>query len=164
MVKFGFIKVSLQKMSQMLKYVWWRLVKSRQEPHQIALGFGIGAFIGVFPTFGLGLILILGLGAIIKFHVPAAIAGTLVANPFLGPFWIFMSVKVGNWVLGGHAKEVDSIFPDWLTKIFKAGTGYLLGNLVLSILAAIVSYFIVLLFVTWYQKMKNKAGACNEKK
>jgi uncharacterized protein (DUF2062 family) len=31
-----------------------KLLSLRASPHQIALGFAIGVFIGIFPTFGLG--------------------------------------------------------------------------------------------------------------
>ena len=38
-----------------------KLLSLRASPHQIALGFAIGVFIGIFPTFGLGGVFIIAL-------------------------------------------------------------------------------------------------------
>ena len=64
------------KLRHPLQYYWllarvWirKLFMLRTDPNQIALGFAIGAFIGVFPTFGVGFLLISAVALIIKFNV-----------------------------------------------------------------------------------------------
>ena len=38
-----------------------KAIKQKASPHSIALGFAIGSFIAIFPTFFLGLLIIFGL-------------------------------------------------------------------------------------------------------
>lgn len=129
----------------------------RSDPHQIALGFALGAFIGVFPTFGLGFIVISLIAVVLKFNVPAAFLGTAIANPFLGPFWMFASYKVGKLIMDffDSKKEIEAA-AGFLTKLFHSGLDYIVGNLLISIIAGVISYFIVLKLVVWVAKKRSE--------
>jgi len=53
----------------------------------------VGAFLGVFPTFGLGILIALALAIAFKFNKAAAILGSLIMNPLTTPFfWTASSV------------------------------------------------------------------------
>lgn len=117
-----------------------RLLRFRGEPSQVALGAALGVFIGVFPTFGSGILLTAALGAVIRFHVPAALlAGMLSVIPPLGTFWIFISAYVG-----GLRPELIHQFtssPGQMLQLSASVIGrYLWGTLVVSIAASLVSY------------------------
>ncbi len=134
-----------------------KLFHLRSTPHQIALGFAIGAFIGIFPTFGLGFLVISAIAVFIKFNVPAAFIGTAIANPFLGPLWIFLSYKIGSYFKPFfHSDANIAAASGTMSKIFHAGLDYLVGNTLLSGFLALASYFIVLRMVIWIEEKKNE--------
>jgi uncharacterized protein (DUF2062 family) len=128
-----------------------KLLHARTDEHQIALGFAIGAFIGVFPTFGLGFFVIAAMAVVIRFNVPAAVIGTAVANPFLGPFWMFLSYQVGKAVMSAIPGDEDALVKQsgLFTVFLDKGTDYLIGNTLVSAAAAVVGYIVVRNAVTY---------------
>jgi len=63
------------------------------------LGFGLGAFIGIFPTFGVGSLLAFYAARRLSWGRSTAVAGTFVMNPCTAPFFYSLSVFTGAWVL-----------------------------------------------------------------
>jgi hypothetical protein len=45
----------LDRTKRIFRYVYLRLVRVADDPVHVALGFALGVFIGVFPTFGIGI-------------------------------------------------------------------------------------------------------------
>ena len=142
-----------------LKLYLRKILHLRTDTHQISLGFAIGAFIGVFPTFGLGFILISILALVIKFNVPAAFVGTAIGNPFFTPFWLFVSYKFGDFILPYILKKeyIQFLEKSISNKFLNFGVDYIVGNLILSIIAGVISYFVVKYFVNVYKKKKEKS-------
>jgi uncharacterized protein (DUF2062 family) len=117
-----------------------KMLLFRSSPHQLALGMAIGIFIGIFPTFGFGGFAVLGLSPLFKYNVPAAlVGGSILANPFLAPVWIFLSC----WVVGIDFAAIKSSEQtlSMLAKHYRGVMGwYLLGNTVVSTVIALLSY------------------------
>lgn len=130
-----------------------KLLSLRATPTQIATGFAIGVFIGILPTFGLGALVIMGIAAIWKFNIPAALLGTLSGNPLLAPLWITLSCAIAQ-LNPSEIKIPDESFFNVMAHYGQLGLRFLLGNLLISIVFAVVGYFIVVFFVTKYQKRK----------
>jgi len=127
-----------------------KLLHARSDAHQIAFGFAIGAFIGVFPTFGLGFIAIAAIAVVVRFNVPAAFIGTAIANPFLGPFWMYVSYKVGKAVTAVMPVDVSFLKKSgFLSRLLDNGVDYLIGNTIVSAIAAVVGYVLVLIGVNY---------------
>ena len=128
-----------------------KLLHARTDEHQIALGFAIGAFIGVFPTFGLGFFVIAALAVAVRFNVPAAVIGTAVANPFLGPFWMFLSYQVGKAVTAALPGDEEALVKQTglFTAFLDKGADYLIGNTIVSAAAAVLGYIVVRNAVTY---------------
>jgi hypothetical protein len=138
-----------------------KLLKGRGSSRQIALGFAIGVFIGVFPTFGLGLILYSGLAIFIKFNLQAAIlGGVLSTNPLTTPICIAASYRIGQLITGSRIKFkiVDNEFIYNLKNFRNFGFNYLTGNFILSLGLAIISYFVVKTMVDEYRKKRKKSS------
>ncbi len=131
-----------------------KLLSLRATPHQIAVGFAIGVFIGIFPTFGLGGLAIFALATVWKFNVAAALLGTLIGNPILAPFWIGLSCLVTG-ISPSQIKVPHDTLRNILAHYGEIGGKYLLGNGIVSLIAAIISYFILLRVVAWYRQRKN---------
>ena len=76
-----------------------KIYYSRGSVHEIALGAGIGAFLGVFPTFGLSTIISLLLYKLFRFNLVAAISGAFISNPLTSPFLLLISYQVGTFFI-----------------------------------------------------------------
>jgi uncharacterized protein len=132
-----------------------QLVALRASKNEISLGMGIGVFIGVFPTFGLGAIAIALITPFIKFNVPAALIGTLVANPLTMPFWFLLSC----WVVGINPQSIK-VSDESLLLIFRHFSGvlvtYMVGVTIVSIISGFISYAFTRIFLHYYLRRKKK--------
>ena len=132
-----------------------KLMMLRASPHQIAMGFAVGAFIGVFPTFGFGALVIFAIASIWKFNVPAAIIGTLSGNPILSPVWIAISCLVTG-ISPKDIKVPNEKINEILAHYSQIGLKYLIGNFAISALVAIISYFVIIAVIRHVKKNKKE--------
>jgi uncharacterized protein len=140
-----------------------KLLSLRASPFQIATGFAIGVFIGIFPTFGLGGLLILAIAPVWKFNVPAALLGTISGNPFFAPLWIALSCLITGVSLS-EIKVPHENFQQLLGHYGHIGIRYLLGNSVVSLLVAIGSYFFLVQAIQWYRCRKKNSDSDKSEK
>jgi uncharacterized protein (DUF2062 family) len=144
----------LGKFFRYIRIQFIKLYHSADSPRQIAFGFAFGAFIGIFPTFGFGLLIVTGLGALLKFNIPSAILGSLVGMPWITPFWIAASIQVGKLITGSNATIAlfaGGGFAGFLQNTLKFSWDYFVGNVVLS-----VGISIVLNIVVWALVVRNR--------
>jgi uncharacterized protein (DUF2062 family) len=132
-----------------------RLLSLRATPHQIAIGFAIGVFIGIFPTFGFGGLVILAIVPLWKFNLPAALLGTIMGNPLFAPLWIALTCLVTR-ISPEEVKLPQETFNQILVHYSQIGLRYLLGNLGISLVVAIISYFSILRAVHWFKQNTGK--------
>lgn len=121
-----------------------KIYRAKGSPSEIALGAAIGAFWGVFPTFGLSTPLIFILYRFIRFNIITAFAGALVSNPLTSPFLLFFSYKIGSLFI---TPPKNIRIEDWAKHLNEFGIIMLVGSIVLSTVVAIAVYFIVIYFV-----------------
>lgn len=142
---------SIGKVFRQLVVSFKKLFRLRDSTHEIALGFAIGVFVGILPTFGFGALLLAGLAIVIRFNIFAGIVGTLINNPLFVPFWIASSYKVGEIITktGIDLKEKSII-----ENIFGFGVSYFIGNIVLAVLVGFVSYFVIYVIVEIYRESR----------
>jgi len=153
------IKKSLKELSpKQIKATFIQLIGSRATAREIGFGFAVGAFIGVFPTFGLGFIIIAGLAFLMKFNVPAAIFGSFVGSPWTTPFWMAASLGLGHWIFPSKImlNHESSAAMIWLEKAINYSLEYLLGNLIISLAVSAASYLAVKWSVERYRKLTEK--------
>jgi uncharacterized protein len=123
-----------------LKQYIIQLVKKGLTPDEIARGIAAGVFIAFIPFFGTHTITAIGTAQIFRLNTLIVILGTQISNPLSFPFQIFLSAEIGNLILKGEFLEITysesiSLLNHYLLPI-------LVGSLVLSIVASILSYFI----------------------
>lgn len=182
-------KRTKNKFIRWLKYLYYRLVRINDTPEKIAQGFALGVFIGVFPSFGIGLIAIIFLATIFKFNKIAGILGTLIAgNPIVSPALTGFSYYIGKKILWYGYTDIrtnlDIGFNDVMkflktlnlheinnTLVIPLKKGvvgffvpYTIGMVILCITVTIASYFIALKLILLYKQYKirrkrRKAGA-----
>jgi len=140
------------KLFRQLKVGFKKLLHLRDSTHEIALGFAVGVFVGVFPTFGFGALVLGALAIVIRFNFVASLIGTLINNPLFTPFWLISSYKVGELVTKAGIK----INEDFLKNTFNFTLSYLVGNIILSVVSGIISYFVVYIVVESYRASKRE--------
>jgi len=163
---------SRSKFSRWLRYGYIRLVRINDSPQKVAAGLAVGVLLGVFPTFGLGIVIALPLAIVFKFNKAASILGCLIMNPLTTPFFWTASSILGAFVanrdwhrtlkmaqsFSANFRLVDLTTPGGWALILKGlGAGihvYLVGNLLLALFLASLSYLIALHITTTYRERK----------
>ncbi len=100
-------------------------------PHQLALAFGIGIFLGVIP--GTGPIAAAFVATVLHLNLPIMVTGALLTNPLTAPFLYIASYALGHWLFGAHlpANQLANVLLSTVA-----------GNLILSACLAVIGYFI----------------------
>jgi uncharacterized protein (DUF2062 family) len=132
--------------------VYLKLFGINDTPHKIALGLGLGVFLGILP--GTGPIAALVVASALKLNRASALLGTLLTNTWLSVVSFILSVKIGSVILGVRWQEV---YNSWLIfikdfrienlfkfSLLKIVFPVLLGYLAVSVLAGVIAYLIAL--------------------
>lgn len=149
-------------------------------PEKIAMGVAVGAFLGVFPTFYIGVPLAAIGARLFKFNMASAIAGSAISSPLTSPFIIVGSAALGGALTGTDwmviAAQYQELIKD-LSSTFKGGLdlgplaallrkpefwltvkttvlAYLAGNLILCVLTAVPGYFVTKQAVIRYRRRR----------
>lgn len=161
------------KPERLSKYYYLRLKRLQGNPHELALGFAIGVFIGITPTIPFHTILIIVLTLLTRSSFIAGILSSwLVCNPLTTIPIYYLALLVGNAVtpysFSWDTVEtvIDSLFSaDSFSQSFSvlANIGFevtvvmVSGGVIIAIPFAILSYFLSLnFFVAYRQKRLRK--------
>lgn len=142
------------------RYVGWRILRLGGNPHGLALGLAAGVFVASLPLLGAQLILAAALAWAIRGNVPAALLGTLWANPITTPLLWLAAYMLGSLALNGAAAPSPGELGErvWLAgqAVFKPGSAPLaaayaemqpillplaLGSVVLGAVSALAFYY-----------------------
>jgi uncharacterized protein (DUF2062 family) len=135
-----------------------RLIRVGGDPVHVALGFALGVFLGVFPTFGIGIPLSILLASVFRWNRVSAVLGSLVMNPLTTPFFWTLSGTLGAAIFRVNVKNVmTSVQNGERLKSLTKGAGiYLTGNTIIALVTAVLSYFLALRAVTLYRKKRRE--------
>ena len=164
-------------------YFIYRVKRLPDTPHKIAIGIATGVFCSFTPFFGLHFFLAAFMAYIFKGNIVASLFGTFFGNPITWPFIAYLSVKLGQIILGypitnfetflvhfvetsdATIRGVKSLFgygeSDWplvysfFSELFLP---YFIGGFVLGLVAALLVYFIVRPIVFAYKITRKKKG------
>jgi uncharacterized protein (DUF2062 family) len=139
-----------RNLKSLLRYIYLKLLRFKDPPEKIALSFSIGVFIGIFPTFGVGGILVILISYIFKLNYLAGLLGTFIMNYFTSPLFWALSYFVGDFILTGKFEWRG--FERGSFKVF--AISYLLGNFIVSTAFSVISYLVVKKIVTTYRKKR----------
>ena len=129
-----------------------KIYHARGSAHEIALGAAIGAFWGVFPTFGLSTVLSVLLYKIFRFNLLVAISAAFISNPLTSPFILVLSYKVGTYFIDTNIKFDPE---NWYQNFSKLGYIMLIGSTIVSTVTAVMMYFITKFIVKKRRAIKN---------
>lgn len=139
-----------RNLKSLLRYIYLKLLRFRDSPEKIALSFSIGVFIGIFPTFGGGGILVILISYIFKLNYLVGLLGTFIMNYFTSPFFWALSYFIGDFILTGRIEWRG--FERGSLKSF--AVSYLVGNFIVSTIFSVISYFIVKKIIVTYRKRR----------
>jgi uncharacterized protein (DUF2062 family) len=124
-----------------------RSLRENASPARTALGLGLGAFIGIFPTFMIGTPLAFFVAGRVGLNRAAAVAGTVLAmNPITGPFLYSLSAWLGFELLNREQIEREAqglmggLWGDYMAP-------FLLGSAVVAFTVAVVLATAMFIFV-----------------
>ena len=140
-----------------LKYAVIRTARARGSVNEIAAGASIGAFFAVFPTFGVGILMVIGLSHIFRFNLIAAVSSAIISNPLTSPFFMLLSFKIGSVILGS---EIKFDIKNWKHQLGEVGLNILIGSIIVSSAVSIIVYFGVKYFMQLY-RMKRVGQIAN---
>lgn len=137
-----------------LRLAYNKIASARGSINEIAVGAAIGSFFGVFPTFGVGILIVLLLYKFMRFNIVAAVSASLISNPLTSPFFIFLSYEVGSWILN---EKVSFKLEHWADNLKEGGWIIFIGAIVVSSTVSIIVYFITRIIVKhWREKKARK--------
>lgn len=117
----------------------YKIYHARGSAHEIALGAAIGAFWGVFPTFGLSTVLSLLMYKFLRFNLIAAISGAFISNPLTSPFLLIISFKVGQLFI---ETKTPLDFDNWHKNLASIGYVLMIGATIVSLTTSLVVYYL----------------------
>jgi hypothetical protein len=141
------IKKHFQKIRNHIQEV----LRIKETPNSIAIGFAIATFIALLPTFGLGVFI--GLGIILifkKISKVSLLGGFAFWNPVvLAPFYT-LSYIVGDLI---YLNTPGFNFQFEINEaLYIYSIKFLIGNFIVVIAMSLISYFVIKSIATKYQK------------
>lgn len=132
-----------------------KLFKFNDTPQRVALGFGLGVFLGIFP--GTGAIAAICCAIILPINRASTLLGCLLTNTWLSVVTFLLSIKVGSLIMRVNWQEV---LRDWsvflrdfrwadlfklsvLKIIFPVIAGYITVGLALGLLAYLITLLVL---------------------
>ena len=124
-------------------------------PHHIALGTAIGVFVGLTPTPGIQMLLVLGIyyafRSALRFSLPAGLAAVYVSNPITALPIAWASYVIGRVFVGGELTKAElaallggEVVEGWwrnlLSMLTELGLAYLIGSLILALICGCLTY------------------------
>ncbi len=139
-----------------LRLAYLKLFRIHDTPQKIALGMGVGVFLGIIP--GTGPIAAIFMAFLLRINRAAALLGSLLTNTWLSILTFFLSIKIGATIIGINWQTV---YANWVqllkdfrfVNLFKITTlqialPIIIGYFVISFCLGIIAYLATLIIIT----------------
>ncbi|MBS4040084.1 DUF2062 domain-containing protein [Pedobacter aquae] len=132
-----------------------KLAKENSSVNEIATGAALGAFTGVFPSFGFGFLTVLLLHRFFKFNIFAAATGSLISNPLTSPLFMLLSFETGELLLN---TDVRFDMHNWSANLKEAGYSIFIGAIAVSSFCSFATYFITKYIVIYIRNRQSNSS------
>lgn len=145
-----------------LRHGYKRILRIKSTPQDIALGMGLGVFIGLLPIIPLQTVVVLALALLLRCSKLTALIGTLITNPLTIPFFYLIMLRIGRFFLPDGRGRLN---PDHWTigELLQAGWHFygsiLLGGFVIALPSAVLAYFLTLAVTRAHQARRARKMA-----
>ncbi|MFO7559958.1 MAG: DUF2062 domain-containing protein [Desulfobacterales bacterium] len=153
-----------------LQKAYERFLKIRGNPHEIALGFALGLFVGVAPCMGIQTVIAVFLASLLKWNKISAAVGVWISNPISAPFLYGFTFYVGSLFTGvAESFRPAGVFDfSYLYQIvLKAREIFwtlTIGGVIVGFPVAVLGYYLSYMAVNRYQnKIKQKIAERKER-
>ena len=124
-----------------LKFLYLKMFRINDTPQRVAMGFGLGVFVGILP--GTGPLAALILAALFRINKAAALLGSILTNTWLSLITIVLSIKIGASIMG---LEWHAVYNTWKQLLKNFHWNQLLDSSVLQLLLPILTGYLILSF------------------
>jgi len=155
-------KTITSKVSRFFKLIYLKLFRINDSPQRIAIGFGLGVFVGVMPA--MGPVLALCLAFIFKVNRAGALLGSVITNTWLSVVIFAISVKLGSLLTGTNSADViaawHAVIKDFRwAKLAELAVSNLimpvvLGYILISAVAGLITYLAAFLILKYTKGRK----------
>lgn len=156
-------KTIMSRISRFFKLIYLKLFRINDSPQKIAIGFGLGVFVGVMPA--MGPVLALCLAFIFRVNRASALLGSVLTNTWLSIVIFAMSVKIGALLTGANSASViaawRAVIKDFRwAKLAELAVSNLvmpvvLGYVLISAVAGLVAYLAAFIILKYTKGRKN---------
>ena len=142
------------------------VVQLQDSPHSIALGVAIGTFIGLTPTVGIQMLLVLSLAflcrPLFQFNRVAAVMAVYVSNPLTIVPLYFAEYKLGTFFVQGDVitrarfeqllvgTDFSSRWQVLLDLFIDVGWPLVIGTTIVSVCGGMMAYPTTRMLIHWY--------------
>ena len=140
----------IKRYREKIKNYFKEVLEIKATPKEIAIGFTIGTAIAILPTFGLGPFIALLIFLIFRRISKISLLFSFVVwNPFILISLYPLEYYIGDLLVG----NVQTKFKlEILNQIFVYSARYLIGNIILTIVLCITSYFVIYYLIKKFHK------------
>ena len=124
-----------------LKFMYLKLFRINDTPERVALGLGVGVFLGILP--GTGPLAALFMAFIFRLNRASALLGSVLTNTWFSIVTFILAVKLGAWALGLNWRLVSNA---WLFLIRDFHFSHLFNAAALKIILPVVLGYIIVAF------------------
>jgi uncharacterized protein (DUF2062 family) len=171
--------VPIRRAWEKIKVEFVHILHLDDSAHRIALGMAVGAFVAVTPTWGIQMLLVVGVAWLVRANKVAGIPMVWLTNPFTNvPIYSFCYI-VGQAIAGGPGlEEVKHAFaPDvdpglslwarsvataqqWGELMLRAALPLWVGCVIVGLVAGVACYVGMYYILTWHRRRhpRNPAG------
>ena len=142
--------------------LYQKFVLMNDSPQRIAVGFGVGVFLGILPF--TGILAAIALAWFFRLNKTAAILGSVLTNTWLGFLVLGAAVQVGCSFLGLNSHDIELKFQHlvkdfhwkdlWDVSMLKIIAAVAGGYLIVSAALGLISYGICLGAIHWHRRFR----------
>ena len=152
------------KILRSLKFIYHKTFRINDSPQRIALGFGLGVFLGILP--GTGPIASLVLATFFCVNRASALLGSVLTNTWLSFVTFLVSIKIGSFFLGLEWQTLKSGWEELITNfswrsLLKISSLEIilpvaLGYLIIGLISGALAYLMVIIILIFRKKKKDR--------
>ena len=146
------------------RLIYEKLILINDSPQKVAIGFGLGVFLGILPA--TGPLAALVLSVILRVNRIAAITGSLLTNTWLSLVTFVLAIKIGSAVTGSPWEQIQASYRALIKNfhwkdLFDASVltilePLIIGYLIISLAAGLLAYLILIIILTQRKKYRQK--------
>jgi len=152
------------KILRSLKFIYHKIFRINDSPQRIAMGFGLGVFLGILP--GTGPLASLVLATFLCVNRASALLGSVLTNTWLSFVTFLLSIRIGSFFLGLEWQRVKTGWEGLITNfswrsLLKISNLEIilpvaLGYLVIGLVSGALAYLMVIIVLAFRKKKRGR--------